>query len=34
MDVVAEDFFFSFIQMAGNTINKQGSAVTQSTSLK
>ncbi|GJN25284.1 hypothetical protein PR202_gb13091 [Eleusine coracana subsp. coracana] len=27
-DVVAEDFFFSGLQMAGNTTNKQGSAVT------
>ncbi|CAD6250967.1 unnamed protein product [Miscanthus lutarioriparius] len=27
-DVVAEDFFFSGLHMAGNTSNKQGSAVT------
>ncbi|TVT98964.1 hypothetical protein EJB05_55700, partial [Eragrostis curvula] len=27
-DVVAEDFFFSGLHMAGNTTNKQGSAVT------
>ncbi|KAG0533039.1 hypothetical protein BDA96_04G158000 [Sorghum bicolor] len=27
-DVVAEDFFFPGLQMAGNTTNKQGSAVT------
>ncbi|CAD6244548.1 unnamed protein product [Miscanthus lutarioriparius] len=28
-DVVAEDFFFPGLHMAGNTTNKQGSAVTQ-----
>lgn len=27
-DVVAEDFFFSGLHLAGNTTNKQGSAVT------
>ena len=27
-DVAAEDFFFSGLHMAGNTTNKQGSAVT------